>query len=107
MSHRIWDALLSAIEKRVNHHSFNTWFSPLVFRELKNNTITVEAPNEMFRDWITDNYMDVIEEALAELQLKNHTIKFLVRGEGEAPEWTSKDGVSDCLLYTSPSPRDS
>ncbi|GBC82653.1 Chromosomal replication initiator protein DnaA [bacterium HR10] len=90
MSRQIWDALLSAIEKRVNHHSFTTWFLPLIFREARNNTITVEAPNAMFRDWITENYMDAIEEALAELQLTSYTIRFIVRGEGEPSEGAPK-----------------
>jgi chromosomal replication initiator protein len=95
MSRRIWDALLSAIERRVNHHSFSTWFLPLVFREAKDNVITVEVPNAMFRDWITDNYMDVIEEALSELELTSYTLRFLVRGEGEAPEARPRDESSE------------
>ncbi len=89
MSSQIWNALLLAIEKRINHQSFSTWFRPLACREVRNNMVVIEAPNAMFRDWITDNYMDVIEEALRELQLTSHTIKITVRGEGEPSEGSS------------------
>lgn len=93
MATNIRESLLSAIEKRVNHQSFTTWFLPLVFQDVRDNTITIEAPNSMFRDWIMDNYLETIEESLQELNLSHYKVKLTTRGESEV------DGV---LLQAEP-----
>ena len=71
-------SILAAISKRVNHHSFNTWFKPISLATRENSTIFLKVPNEIFRDWITSNYFDVIEEALVELELQGCRVSFLV-----------------------------
>lgn len=80
-----WESILSAIEKRINHQSFSAWFLPMEFKEFKDNYIVVEVANEMFRDWVVDNYMEVIREALQELNLGQCTFKFLIKGQDEVP----------------------
>lgn len=71
-------SILSAISKRVNHQSFNTWFKPISFATRDDSTIYLKVPNEIFRDWITSNYFDVIEESLEELNLEGYKLRFLV-----------------------------
>lgn len=71
-------SILSAISKRVNHQSFNTWFKPISFATRDESTIYLRVPNEIFRDWITSNYFDVIEESLEELSLDAYNLRFLV-----------------------------
>jgi chromosomal replication initiator protein len=71
-------SILSAISKRVNHQSFNTWFKPISFATRDDSTIYLKVPNEIFRDWITSNYFDVIEESLEELNLDGYKLRFLV-----------------------------
>ena len=71
-------SILSAISKRVNHQSFNTWFKPISFATRDDSTIYLKVPNEIFRDWITSNYFDVIEESLEELNLEGYKLRFMV-----------------------------
>jgi chromosomal replication initiator protein len=71
-------SILSAISKRVNHQSFNTWFKPISFARTDDSTIYLKVPNEIFRDWITNNYFDVLEESLQELELYGFKINFMV-----------------------------
>ena len=71
-------SILLAISKRVNHQSFNTWFKPISFATRDDSTIYLKVPNEVFRDWITSNYFDVMEESLEELNLEGHNLRFLV-----------------------------
>ena len=71
-------SILSAISKRVNHQSFNTWFKPISFATRDDSTIYLKVPNEIFRDWITSNYFDVMEESLEELNLEGYKLRFLV-----------------------------
>lgn len=71
-------SILSAISKRVNHHSFDTWFKPISLATRENSTIYLRVPNEIFRDWITSNYFDVIEESLLELEMQGCKVSFLI-----------------------------
>jgi chromosomal replication initiator protein len=88
MATATWESLLATIEKRINHQSFSAWFLPIVFQEIRDNSIIVKVSSEMFRDWIVDNYMETIESALQELNSEHLRIKFLVDGEKEPPPAT-------------------
>lgn len=60
-----WDAILEYVGKRVSSQSFTTWFLPIRAKDLSNGILTLEVPNAMFRDWIYDNYSDLIKDAIA------------------------------------------
>jgi len=77
-------SILSAIEKRVNHQSFNTWFKPITSASRDESTVFLKVPNEMFRDWIASNYFDVLEESLQELHLDGCRVAFLIDEAGQA-----------------------
>lgn len=62
-------SILTAVSKRVNHHSFNTWFQPISLATKDGSTVHLRVPNAVFRDWISSNYFDVLEESLDELNL--------------------------------------
>ena len=71
-------SILSAVSKRVNHQSFNTWFKPISFASKDESTIYLKVPDEVFKDWITTNYFDILEESLHELDLDGYNLSFLV-----------------------------
>ena len=71
-------SILAAVSKRINHQSFNTWFKPISFATRDDSTIYLKVPNEIFRDWITSNYFDILEESLQELNMEGYKLNFLV-----------------------------
>lgn len=71
-------SILTAISKRVNHQSFNTWFKPISFATKDDSTLYLKVPNEIFRDWISSNYFDVLEESLQELEMEGYQVSFLI-----------------------------
>ena len=79
-------SVLSAISKRVNYQSFNTWFRPITFVEKDETTFYVKVPNEMFRDWIVNNYYDVIEESLQELDMEGYRLSFVLEEKTKTEE---------------------
>ena len=87
-------SLLSAVSKRVNLHSFNTWFKPISQARKENSIIYLRVPGEIFRDWISDNYFDVLEESLEELQLSECRVSFIVE-ESQAPKPVFIDNSGD------------
>lgn len=77
----IWEAVLSAVEKRVNHESFVTWFRPISFVGVTQTTVLLQVPDQVFGDWIINNYRDVLEESLEEVSLEGREILFQIASE--------------------------
>ncbi len=67
MSDDLWDEVLARVESKVNRHSFATWFRPTSFLSLDGSTLRVGVPNGQFREWLTKNYLGVLQEALVEV----------------------------------------
>ena len=74
----VWDSVLSAIEKRINHESFTTWFKPITFIGSEGSSINLGVPDRVFEDWILNNYRDVVDESLEEACLAGYSISFEV-----------------------------
>jgi len=74
----IWESVLSAVEKRVNHESFTTWFKPIGFIEMDGAKLKLRVPDRVFEDWILNNYWDVMEESLDEAGIAGCSIAFEV-----------------------------
>jgi chromosomal replication initiator protein len=67
MSETLWDEVLARVERKVNRHSFATWFRPTSFLSSDDETLRVAVPNAQFREWLSKNYLGVLQEALAEV----------------------------------------
>lgn len=98
----LWESLLAVIKEKVNHQSFDTWFRPISFASLSNNTIYVMAPNEVFKNWILEHYADVLEESLAELNLQNFHISFLFNQQVEPLVARQRAGATETAAVSVP-----
>jgi chromosomal replication initiator protein len=78
MQSDLLSSILNAISKRVNQQSFNMWFNPISSARKDDSSIYLGVPNEVFRDWISNNYFDVIEESLHELDLDTYQLRFMI-----------------------------
>ena len=74
----IWESVLAALEKRVNQESFVTWFKPISFISVSATAVCLQVPDQVFGDWILNNYRDVLEEALEEVNFGGREILFQV-----------------------------
>src|SRR5512147_214662 len=66
MSDTVFDDVFARLEFRVNRHSFATWFRPPRYLSLDGSTLRIAVPNAQFREWLSKNYLGVLQEALAE-----------------------------------------
>jgi chromosomal replication initiator protein len=62
---KVWLEALSNLQKVLTQHTFNTWIQPLKFMEIRNDSILLEAPNDFFKEMISENYLSMIEEAIS------------------------------------------
>ena len=66
MSENLWDDVLARVEAKVNRHSFATWFRPTSYLSRDSQALRIGVPNAQFREWLSKNYLGVLQEALAE-----------------------------------------
>jgi chromosomal replication initiator protein len=60
----IWNKSLSQIEERVGNNIMDLWFRPIKLSQVKEQQVTVDIPNRFFKDWIEDNYPEIIAETV-------------------------------------------
>src|SRR5271155_1380854 len=72
-----WDRILHHVERRVNPHSFNTWFRPTRFESAEEGRIVVRVPTRLFRKRLTETYGQILQGVLVEVGLENTRIEFI------------------------------
>jgi chromosomal replication initiator protein len=60
----IWEKSISEIEKKVGNSVLELWFRPVKLSQVKEQQITLDIPNRFFKDWIEDNYPDIMTETV-------------------------------------------
>jgi chromosomal replication initiator protein len=79
-----WDKILQHMERRVNPHSFTTWFRPTRQQGVENGKLLVKVPNRMFRKKLSETYGSLLEAVLSEVGMAETRVEFLC-DEPEAP----------------------
>ncbi|HLL75741.1 MAG TPA: DnaA/Hda family protein, partial [Pyrinomonadaceae bacterium] len=92
IENRVWSDIQQAVRKRLNAQSFDTWIRPLQFAgcDESEHVLHLRAPNQVFRDWVSSNFSDVIDASLRELNLASYQVDWAV--DEEAPP---QDGSVD------------
>jgi chromosomal replication initiator protein len=75
-----WQQVLSALEKKVNRHSFDTWLKPTRYSHAKGEILVVRIPTAEFRH-IGEKYADLIGEALDNLGLEFKDVEYVTPEE--------------------------
>jgi chromosomal replication initiator protein len=74
----IWNSGLSQIEERIGNNITELWFRPIKLSQVKEHTITLEIPNRFFKDWIEDNYPDIVNETIGGILGYPVTVRYKV-----------------------------
>ncbi len=78
-----WNQILSALEKKINRHSYDTWLKPTRFSHVTNDVLFIRVPTAEFRH-IADKYADLISEAIDNLALEFSDVQFITAEEDPA-----------------------
>ena len=81
----LWSHALDRIRRKVNTHSYNTWFKPTAQEAVNGKTLAVRVPNPLFAEWLRNNYMPLISQTLEELEGHPCDIVFSWPGSDAAP----------------------
>lgn len=65
--HSLWNQVLEVLAEKVGARSFDTWFRPVVFESCNEAALRLTVPNARFRDWLLENYGELIRQAVVEV----------------------------------------
>ncbi|MBI3404319.1 MAG: hypothetical protein HY046_02560, partial [Acidobacteria bacterium] len=72
-----WDKILQHLERRVNAHSFATWFRPTRQESTENGKLQVRVPSPIFRKRLTETYGEIIQAACADAGLEKTRLEYI------------------------------
>ncbi|HVZ16283.1 MAG TPA: DnaA N-terminal domain-containing protein, partial [Terriglobales bacterium] len=78
-----WVQILSALEKKINRHSYDTWLKPTRYSHMKGNIMYVRVPTQELTN-IGDRYGDLIQEAIDNLGFDFQDVQFITVEESPA-----------------------
>ncbi len=81
-----WDKVLQHMERRVNPHSFSTWFRPTRLEAAEGDRLLIRVPTPVFRKRLTQTYGDLLQAVLAEVGMSSARLEFIcAESEPAAP----------------------
>ena len=60
----LWGRALSRIKQKIQRQSFSTWFLPAHLLAANKNQVVIGVPTQFFADWIAENHLGILREAL-------------------------------------------
>jgi len=75
---KIWQELKGHLRETLPDKSFSLWIDPLHLLEAKEDTLVVGCPNKFSLNWITENYIGLIQERLNSRGAGNYRLAFKV-----------------------------
>lgn len=97
----MWSDVLDIVKPRLNSDVYNTWFLPVTFAGLDDDsrTLTLRA-GQMARDWICLNYTDILHQSLVQLSLVDYEIVWEIDPDEPLHAEFEEEEVAD--LFFSP-----
>ena len=93
-----------SLKERLGLHNFDTWIKPLQLTEVNDTAVTLGVPSPLFRDWLTNNYLEAITEEFSRLYNRSMSVVLWVnpplRSEGEktAPVRSLREAEASTLI---------
>ena len=95
-----WDDALRHVKTRLNEDVFNTWFHPIKFVGIDEDTQTLQlSAGQVAKDWVCLYYAELLEQTLVEVGLADHTIAWQIDEEAPAEPLIEEDLPEDPLIF--------
>ncbi len=62
----IWNQIITHLESTISKSEITTWFSTTTLSKLDKESATITAPNKFISIWLSENYIDQIQNSLKE-----------------------------------------
>ncbi|MCC6274178.1 MAG: chromosomal replication initiator protein DnaA [Deltaproteobacteria bacterium] len=83
--------VIASLQTKISGLNYNNWIKPATFRLGHDQRLAIEVPNKFIRDWITENYLNLIKYELFKVTGQEHEVAFrIVEESASAPEAVSE-----------------
>src|SRR5713101_1544417 len=65
MVNGVWQKAADRMRESLGQVGYETWITPLNFIDLHGRTAIIAAPNRFFRDWVSDRYLELMQQVLS------------------------------------------
>lgn len=79
----LYERFLKSIEEKIDEGAFELWFKPMKIRHFKDDHIILEVPNRFYREWIEENYSEMIAKTIEEITGRELSVKFRISEKQE------------------------
>ncbi len=76
-----WTEFLNIIKSKLSSVSYDTWFKDTKLSKINDDSIYIEVPMTFHKNFLNDNYYELIDNVLKSLTGKNYDINFIVEDE--------------------------
>lgn len=76
-----WEKAQPDIKTKIGDTSYETWFSALKVQEKTPEVLTIETPDDFFKNWIVEHYQSFIQESLKKYTESDISIEFSVNSK--------------------------
>jgi chromosomal replication initiator protein len=90
----IWEKTVNLIKDKVSSQNFETWITPIKIISKEEGIVQLAVPNKFFRDWLTDNYINLIKDSLKAVTGIGMNVQLLINkdhGKDHSSPVTEKD----------------
>lgn len=77
--HAIWNQTATNLEKVLSPQNYTNWIQPIRFSHADHHSLYLTVPNQFFKEWLEDNYVDLISSALSVTADKNLLVSFIIQ----------------------------
>ena len=74
----LWQEAVKIIQPSLNPQTFQTWFAFITPISLKEGILVLEVPNQFFKNWILEHYLDTIKKSIRDASSEEVQIDFKV-----------------------------
>ena len=80
----LWQKAADRLREELGQVGYETWIGPLNFVGVQGHTVTVEAPNRFFRDWVNERYLGLLKKSLSAEAGENIDVRLTLGENGAA-----------------------
>jgi chromosomal replication initiator protein len=77
----IWENTLEQIKTELTEASYRTWFQETDLMQLNNDWAVIKAETQFHKDWLNNNYTDLIQKNLYEVIGEKPEVQIIIDGE--------------------------
>lgn len=77
----IWEKIQGPIKERIGSTAYETWFSPLRAEEKAPETLIIQTPDDFFKNWVIEHYLDIICDSVKLASPRPMTVEFEVNAQ--------------------------